>query len=83
MAPFALTFEVPEVASPRIGLRPATGQAHGSIGLMVTRKDALRGRAQDALHARRDLDLPAAYKGLLNQPGYRVRLGGIEVGAPG
>jgi len=49
---------------------------------MVTRKDALRGRAQDALRARRDLDLPAAHKGLPNQPGYRVRLDGIEVGAP-
>ncbi|MFZ0854837.1 MAG: DUF736 family protein [Hyphomicrobiaceae bacterium] len=24
--------------------------------------------------------LPAAHKGLPNQPGYRVRLGGIEVG---
>jgi len=34
------------------------------------------------LHARRDLDLPAAHKGLPNQPGYRVRLDGIEVGAP-
>lgn len=85
MAPCALNFEVtPEVGSPRIGLRPTTGQATAWLHRIIG--DALGCHYEGELRmpsVRAEISiLPVAHKRSPNQPGYRVRLDGIEVGAP-
>jgi hypothetical protein len=81
MAPFALTFE--GSSSREIGLRSTTGRA--TARLHQIDGDAQGGRYEGELRTlsmRAEISiLPAAHKGLPNQPGYRMRIGGIEVGA--
>jgi hypothetical protein len=84
MAPCALNFEVtPEVGSPRIGLRPTTGQATAWLHRIIG--DALGCHYEGELRmpsVRAEISiLPVAHKRSPNQPGYRVRLDGVEVGA--
>ena len=57
-------------------------QPHGSIGFYGDAQGYCCEGELRTLSVRAEISiLPAAHKGLPNQPGYRVRLGGIEVGA--
>jgi uncharacterized protein (DUF736 family) len=84
MAPFALTFEAtPEVEAPRIGLRSTTGQATAWLHRIDGDAQACRYEGElKTLSVRAEISiLPVAHEGSPNQPGYRVRLDGIEVAA--
>ncbi len=78
MAPFTLTFEAtPRSRVPSVHDRTSNRMAPFGDAQGCRYEGELR-----TLSVRAEISiLPAAHKGLPNQPGYRVRLGGIEVGA--